>query len=94
VIMDTKTITLKKPIEHGGQTYTTIELEEPTAGQLEKAGGHAATMTQQIVLISEVAKIPPDAVRKMRKSQQEEASAFLMGFTFVAPTTGDKSLQD
>lgn len=92
--MDTKTITLKKPIEHGGQTYTSIDLEEPTAGQLEKAGGASSTMTQQIILIAEVAGIPPDAVRKMRKSQQEEASAFLMGFTYVAPPTGDKSSQD
>lgn len=84
-------ITFDEPIEYGGQTYATIELTEPLAGQLEKAGAHTNTMTQQIVLISEVAKIPLNAARLIPKSKQEEASAFLMGFTFAGPKTGAAS---
>lgn len=84
-------ITFDAPIEYGGQSYATIELSEPLAGQLEKAAAHTNTMTQQIVLISEVARIPLGAARLIPKSKQEEASAFLMGFTFAAPRTGDKS---
>ena len=88
---ETKTITLKKPIEYGGQTYLKIDLEEPTAGQLEKAAAHSNNLTQQIFLIAAVAKIPPDVARLLKKRDQEEATAFLMGFTYVAPKTGDGS---
>lgn len=93
MIVETKTITLKKSIEFGGQTYAKLALEEPTAGQLEKAGVHDKVLTQQITLIADVARVPPDVVRMIGKRDLEEAAAFLMGFTFVAPTTGDGSSQ-
>ena len=88
---ETKTIALKKAIEHGGQTYGKLDLCEPTAGQMEKAGVHANGVTSNIMLLADVASWPPDAVRKIPKREFEEAIDFLRGFTFAAPTTGETS---
>lgn len=89
--MDTLTLQLKSPVDFGGQTYTQIELAEPTAGQIEKGSAANSVTGANIIIISEVAKIPLGAVRLMKKRDYDAAVAFLQGFTPDARQTGEAS---
>ncbi|HSI42117.1 MAG TPA: hypothetical protein VLA00_16355 [Xanthobacteraceae bacterium] len=64
------TITLKRPVEHEGHVYTSIKVDEPTAGAMavaEKLRNAGATET--VVLLAMVAKDndwPSGASEKIR----------------------------
>ena len=74
------TITLSKPIEFDEKTFDKIELVEPVAGQIVKAGREKDAVASNIVLVSEVAGVPIDVVRKMRARDFERAAQFLHSF--------------
>lgn len=73
---DSKKITLKEPIELDGNSYTSITLNEPTAGQIEtsrKAGGGDANVIRLIALCSGT---PETVVRQMKARDYREAARF------------------
>ena len=78
------------------QRITTLHLEEPTAGQYERAvqelapGPNAYTMERfKISLIANVAKVDRSVVLGMKKSQIEEAFAFLSRLLANGQPTGE-----
>lgn len=84
---DTKTITLSKPVLFGSKEYDTLELHEPTGGEMLKAMKETG-LSMAIVAISLVAEIPRGAVEMMPISVINEASEFVLGFTTVGLETG------
>ena len=82
---------LSKPIEFAGQTYTSIRLEEPTVEQLENAsepGLRENPVRSNITLVADVAGVPQEVIRKIKKRDFERMVGFLQGFTDDAPKTG------
>jgi len=78
------------------QRVTRLHLEEPTAGQYEKAahelagGANAYTMERfKISLIANVAKVDRSVVLGMRRSQVEEAFNFLSRLLVAGQATGE-----
>lgn len=94
---DTLRLQLLKPITYPpgekGLEYDHLDLAEPTAGQLEKSVA-ANGMTSNIILIAEVAKVPPGAVRLLCKRDIEGAVRFLSSFTQGDQPITAESLQD
>lgn len=79
------TIKLRTPIELGGQTYTQIDLVEPTAGQMKRAADGQNGVAANILLVAEVAKVLPAVVEQIGKRDFEAAVDFLQSFTNDAP---------
>ena len=77
-------ITLKRPIEHEGATYTTIEVDEPTVGAIEameRAQAAGATSTgATVALLAVDTGWPEGALRKLRASDFEAIGAALAPF--------------
>jgi len=86
-----KTIPLRKPVEFAGKTYDTLELREPTAGELEKASTATTNMGVVINLISAVAKVPRKVVESLCQRDLKEAGDFLEAFSESDQTTGETS---
>ncbi|CAB3742523.1 hypothetical protein LMG24238_06895 [Paraburkholderia sediminicola] len=89
-----KTVVLKKPITLNGdnRTYDSIALSEPTVEQLDQSAQVEGTAYAcNAELISLVSGVPLAVVRKMGKSSYEEATAFLSGFTWAPPQSGETS---
>lgn len=86
---DEITITLRKPVKLGEQEYTTLDLREPTAGELEKASSATTNMGVVINLIHLVAKVPRKVVEGLSQRDLKEAGAFLEGFNEPSPATGE-----
>nr|DAG76215.1 MAG TPA: tail assembly chaperone [Caudoviricetes sp.] len=89
-----KTVVLKKPITLNGdtRTYDSLALSEPTVDQLDQSAQVEGTAYAcNAELISLVSGVPLAVVRKMGKSSYEEATAFLSGFTWVPPLSGETS---
>lgn len=84
----TKTIKLKRPVTHGQETYTELNLKEPTAAQVIKAqkdGAANGPLACAILLIAEVCAIPKAAVERVGISDIMDAEGFLGRF-MTAPT--------
>lgn len=77
---DTKTMTLRETIDVDGQTYTTITLREPTAGQIEEAKKSGQSETVAIRLIALSAGVPESVVRKMKARDYAAAANFVTSF--------------
>ncbi|KFX64265.1 hypothetical protein KBK24_0121765 [Burkholderia sp. K24] len=89
-----KTVVLGKPITLNGdtRTYDSLTLSEPTVDQLDQSAQVEGTAYAcNAELISLVSGVPLAVVRKMGKSSYEEATAFLSGFTWVPPLSGETS---
>jgi hypothetical protein len=86
-----KTITLRKPVKLGEMTYETLDLREPTAGELEKASTASTNMGVVINLISLVAKVPRTVVEKLGQRDLKEAGDFLESFNEEDPPVGETS---
>ncbi|PRZ56569.1 tail assembly chaperone E/41/14-like protein [Paraburkholderia fungorum] len=89
-----KTVVLKKPITLNGdtRTYDSLALSEPTVDQLDQSAQVEGTAYAcNAELISLVSGVPLAVVRKMGKSSYEEATAFLSGFTWAPPLSGETS---
>jgi hypothetical protein len=78
-IPESLTITLRKPIEHGGLTYETIQLREPTADEWARWDGKSG-VEADIIAVSTVAGIPQAAVRKLTVRDLLQASRYLGRF--------------
>ena len=92
-----KSITLKRPIEHEGKTYASLDLDEPTVGAIEafeKARvSDGNEFSASLSLISYDTGIPLEALRKMRSSDYKEVSDALSPFmnTVAAGLNGEAS---
>lgn len=91
LIVDEKTITLRKPVMLGQVEYTALDLREPTAGDLSKAMKAGGQVDVAIALISIVSKVPRGAIEKLCQRDFQEASDFLGSFTPDGPVTGATS---
>jgi hypothetical protein len=90
---DEKRMMLRKPVKLGEVMYESLDLREPTAGELEKASAASTQVGQAIILISLVAKMPRGAVEKICQRDLKEASDFLGSFSDDFPETGDTPSQ-
>ena len=87
-LQDEKTITLRKPVSLGGIEYKTLDLREPTAGELAKATKAGGNVDVAIMLISLIAKVPRGAIEGLSQRDLQEASDFLGSFTLDGLPTG------
>jgi hypothetical protein len=80
-----KTIKLRKPVTIGSGdasvTYDSLNLREPTAGELDKAMAASTNIGIGIMLIHLIAQIPKMAVEKLSQRDFTEANEYLGGFT-------------
>lgn len=76
---ETLSITLRKPIEHGGVTYEALDLREPTADEWTRWAGKNE-IEADILAVSTVAGIPQQAVRKMGARDLIQASRYIGRF--------------
>lgn len=89
--LDEMTMTLRKPVVLGSVEYSTLDLREPTAGELSKASKAGGNVDIAINLISLIAKVPRGAVEKLSQRDFQEASDFLGSFTLDGLQTGATS---
>lgn len=76
---DELTITLRKPVMLGSETYTALELREPTAAQWQqwdKLDGVEA----DIKAVAIVSGVPETAVKMIGARDLTRASRFIAGF--------------
>lgn len=88
----TKTVLLKRPItlNGGSSTYDALTLREPIIDELDQSAQIEGTAYAcNAELISLVSGAPVAVIRKMGKSNYEEATAFLSGFTWRPPQSGE-----
>ncbi|WAC26266.1 phage tail assembly protein [Ancylobacter sp. SL191] len=67
-------VTLEFPVEHEGRSYTAIDVSNPAMGVVEEVQEAAATMEPlklSFLMISRFAEVPPEVVRKLRRSDYE-----------------------
>lgn len=88
--LDELTIKLRKPIKLADISYESIDLREPTAGELRKALnlGSDNGIGNAMALIHLVAKIPMAVVDQLSQRDLAEADRFLGGFTLDLSTAG------
>lgn len=87
-IEDPYTLELSKPIKLADVSYETLTLTEPTAGQVEKATNTSNAVTSNIIMISEVAKVPETVVRRLSSRDFAKAVKYLENFISGGPETG------
>jgi Phage tail assembly chaperone proteins, E, or 41 or 14 len=80
VVSDTKNIPLLKPVTFEGKTYESLDLKEPTAGQMEKAEKLSEKYGFTVVLVAEVSGVPIGAVDLMGQRDTEAAEEYLSSF--------------
>ena len=85
---DEITITLRKPVEHGGVEHNELTLREPTAGELEKCSSAATSVGQVINLISTIAKVPRKVAESLCQRDLQDASAFFNRFSGDSQNAG------
>lgn len=74
------TLTLRKPITLGTLTYEKLELTEPLAGDLIKAGKAGTDLEQLAELIRLNAKVPRGVVDQLLQRDLMAAAAFYAPF--------------
>lgn len=76
-------IELTTPIELKGQTWESLKLREPTAGELRRAidAGAGNDIGIAMSLISQVAAVPMKAVETMRQRDLGTCSSFFDRFS-------------
>ena len=78
---DELVLELSKPISIGEQTYESITLTEPTAGQLIESGKAGTPMEQIAKLINLNGKVPASVVNRMLQRDFDKASDFFGHFS-------------
>lgn len=94
---DTKIIYLRKPITLKGdsKTYESITLREPTVDELDRSAQvEGSSYASNAALVAMVAGVPLPVARQMTKTDYEEATAYLAGFTWQPPQSGVTSGTD
>jgi hypothetical protein len=89
-VEETTSISLRKPLALGHETWPRLDLREPTLGELKRAGG-GGSLTEAGTLIALITGIPPAAIDQLGQRDFQEACDFLAGFSKAAPTTGSSS---
>jgi hypothetical protein len=88
-----KTIKLRKPVKLGSGetevTYDSLNLREPTAGELDKAMSASSNIGIGIMLIHLISGVPKSAVEKLCQRDFTEANEYLGGFTDDGPTAAE-----
>jgi len=90
------TLELSKPVTLGSETYSVLELREPTVGEVEKAqraqrGADGSATASDIVLVSLVSGVPKPAVEKIVYRDFRKAVEYLAVFLEGGPATGATS---
>lgn len=88
---DQITLSLIKPVKLGDNEYSTLELREPTAGEMSRADKAGSAIDSTIALIYIIAKVPKPVVDRLCQRDFEAAASFLGGFTLPGPQTGETS---
>lgn len=88
-VEEEKTMVLRKPVKLGDVEYSSLDLREPTAGELSKASKAGGNVDIAIALISLIAKVPRGAVEKLSQRDFQEAADFLGSFTEAGLVTGE-----
>jgi len=73
-------ITLRKPVEFGGQVYSELKLREPTAGEYEQVDNVKGATATDILMVSLVSGIPRQVVAKIGMRDVGEAARYLGRF--------------
>lgn len=76
---ETLTISLRKPVEHGGITYTELHLREPTADEWTR-WDNLSGVEADIMAISTIAGMPQLAVRKVGARDLLKGSRYIARF--------------
>lgn len=72
------TITLNYPIEHGGQTYKTLELRRPKAGDVRAMGkGSGSDADKSMRLIADLAEVPPAVIDELDMDDLSQVNDWL-----------------
>lgn len=75
-------VPLRKPVVIGDQTYDTLKLREPTAGEFDRMA-KAATSSGSgalLQLIADVSGLALPVIKKIGVRDMNEAGEYLMGF--------------
>lgn len=86
------TVQLLKPVDHAGETYTELQLSEPTAGQMIDADKAGAGLASLVKLISMVAAIPHGAALKIGRRDLWVCERFFASFDQLPQSTPDSSV--
>lgn len=89
MLEETKTITLRKKLVIGDETYEKIDLREPIAEELDKAQQALTPAAGVVVLVSLIARIPRAAAAKLCQRDLQEADNFFRSFSVDGVTNGD-----
>jgi hypothetical protein len=79
-IPDELVITLRKPIEFGGETYTELTLREPTAGEYEQVDNVKGPTATDIIMVSLVSGVPKQVIAKVGMRDLNKAAKYLGSF--------------
>ncbi len=74
-----KTITLRKPVSLGSETYTELRLREPTAGEWVQFSKYEA-IEQDLMAVAVVSGVPRPALEKIGSRDLKEAAKFVANF--------------
>jgi hypothetical protein len=89
IISDEKTITLLKPIRIGraenAVVYDTLNLKEPTAGQLRKALLIEDDIGTLMSLIHQTAAVPMQVVESLSQRDLGDCQSFFLQFSSATP---------
>lgn len=87
---ETMTLTLAKPVTFAGQTYETLNLREPTAGEVAQFD-KLERVESDILAVSLVAGVPKGAAEKIGARDFMTAARFIGGFLFGGQPTGESA---
>lgn len=95
-IQDEITITLRKPLTFGkgdkAQTFETVTLREPTAGELEAAARADTGVGGMLIIMRLQTGIPRQALEGMSQRDLKECNDFLESFSDESsPSTSESS---
>lgn len=65
---NTRTITLKHPIEVGGAPVSTLTLRRPKVADLERTDKAEGPVAKSVILLSDLAELSPEEVRSINAS--------------------------
>lgn len=90
-VADELTLTLRKPVKFADQDYTTLNLREPTAGELAKAMKEPGEVDMIIALIHQVAAVPRGVAERIAQRDMGDCARFFAQFSRVARAPSDPS---
>lgn len=66
--MDTVNVTLAKPVEHDGKTYSGLTFREPDVGDLMLAETATSDMGRMVNILASISDVPLPAFKKIKGS--------------------------